>query len=219
MGTRVDAVPRIECFIDVFHHTQERAQIRPDITPAELVQAIIDEFAGEISYLGRNASAYTIWLMEEERELDPGQRVDAQIRPGVRLALREREKPRPPGAHLLARPFYLREINHGYIYKVPWLPAIIGRPDPSLAENELVLVDLHDLPNGARVSRRHVRLLERDGEIFVERCARNSVTLLRAEGGEESLENHLLPLHPGDKIRLDRSQILLEALFPEPRAA
>lgn len=219
MGTRVDAVQRIECFIDILHHTQERALIRPDIMPPELVQAVIEEFAGEMHLLGRNASAYTIWLLDEEKELDPGRQVGAQVRPGARLALRERERPRPPGAQPLVRPFYLREINQGYLYKVPWLPAIIGRPDPGLAENELVLVDLHDLPNGARVSRRHVRLLERDGEIFAERCARNPVTLLRAGGGEENLADHLLPLRPGDKIRLDRSQILLEVLLPEPNEA
>jgi hypothetical protein len=204
---------RIECTIDVLSRPQQRAMARRDITPVEMVQAIVDEFSEEIPHLGRNIAAYQITQIDTGHILEMETPLDRQIRSGARLALQERTTKQPPGTKPLTRPFYLREVTQAYVYKINWLPAFIGRTDPSMQDNATVAVDLQNLPNGMRISRRHVRLLERDGVIYLELYSRNPVTLIRAEGSRETLQDRPLVLKHGDIIKLERSNISLQAIF------
>lgn len=204
---------RIECTVDVLNHPQQRAMARKDITPLEMVQAIVDEFSEDIPYLGRNIGAYQIYHLDTGQALEMETPLERQIRSGARLALQEKSTRQPPDTKLLTKPFYLREVNQAYVYKIQWLPAFIGRIDPSAKDNAQVAIDLQNLPNGMRISRRHVRMMERDGVIYLELNARNPVTLIRADGSTEQLQDRPLVLKPGDTIKLDRSNIALQAIF------
>lgn len=210
-----DTGKRIECFIDVFNLAGQRALVRREITPSEIIQAVIDEFADEIVYLGKNATSYQICRGDDGNPLDISIPVEKQIRTGDKLVLTEKAQGRPAEAKALPNPFYLREVSHGYVYKIPWLPAIIGRSDPNMSENEMVAVDLQNLASGVRVSRRHVRMLTRDGVIYLELCSRNPASLIRAtDGNREELQEHrLLALHHGDRLKLERSDVTLQVIF------
>lgn len=214
-----DTDERIECFIDVFNLPGQRALARKVISTAEMVQAIIDEFSGEIAYLGKNAASYQICQRDNGHPLDASRPLGEQVQTGSRLVLVEKTKRQPRESELLPNPFYLREMSHGYVYKIPWLPAIIGRSDPSMSENEMVAVDLQNLASGVRVSRRHLQMLVRDGVVYLELCSRNPATLIRAsDGSKEELQEHrLLALHHGDTLKLERSDVMLQVIFqPEP---
>lgn len=208
-----EATQRIQCFIDVLDRERQRALVRKDVLPEELVKAVIDEFSSEIVYLGKNTDAYSICLRETGRELDPKAVLDEQIGDDAQLALTEKEGSIPKGATALPVPFYLREQSQGFVYKIRWLPAIIGRFDPNENESELVAVDLQNTPNGMRVSRRHVRMLIRDGVVYLELQSRNPASLIRTDGNRENLEGQLLAFRHGDILKLDRSGVTLQALF------
>jgi len=207
---------RIECFIDVLDsHPKQRALARNGITPVELIEAVIAEFSEEIPYLGKNAASYKVCRRDNGRvlDLDVAIPLEKQVGAGSHLALMEVERKQPPKTKLLSTPFYLRETKHGYVYKIQWLPAFIGRTDPSMSDNEVVAVDLHNLTTGMAVSRRHVRFFERDGIIYLELCSRNPVTLVRSDGSKEELGERPLVLKQGDALKLERSRISLQALF------
>lgn len=93
------------------------------------------------------------------------------------------------------------------------MPAIIGRADTNLPENELIGVDLAAHPAGLRVSRRHARLIERDGHYLVERLSPNPIAISNGTGQTIDVAQAPVPIHHGDTLLLVRSQIALTFLI------
>jgi hypothetical protein len=209
---------RLELFIDVLEHTNQRALALATITPPELVAAIIDEFQ-ELSYLARTPAAYQLVKAEDRSLLDNDRPLNRQVAAKQRLILVEAEPPLPPGAQRPSRPIYLRDQD-GAVYKLHWLPAIIGRPDPAQPHNDLIAVNLAEHSQGQRVSRRQAQISEEQGRFYLESLSQNQTTLRPQQGAAASLSPHTrLPLQHGDTIFLDLSQIALTFLVREKEGA
>lgn len=199
---------RLELLIDVGDLPAQRALARAELTPPELVAAVLEEFR-EIQSLGDRPEAYCLVRQAGGEPLDEQRPLGAQLSNGDHLALAERLPPLPAGAVRPAQALYLRERETGRVYRLAWLPALIGRPDASLPDNELIAVDLSDHPAGQRVSRRHALISERDGQYQVERLSPNPVALIDSAGRTIALEQAPLPIQHGDTLLLERSQIAL----------
>jgi hypothetical protein len=202
----------IELRVDVFDRTNQRAQVLSELKPSELVNAILQEFGDELDYLGANPEAYWLRKAREDARLDDQQSLGEQVREGEHLVLEETDRSLPGHAHRPSRLIYLQEPSTQQAYKILWLPAIIGRKDPELPDDELVAVDLTSHPGGSRVSRRHLRIWEEDGDYYIQAASANRATLVRNKGeeipvpagsGKERLSSQ-------DIIRLDRSGIALK---------
>jgi hypothetical protein len=207
----------LELRIDVFDQLNQRAQVLAELRPPELISAILEEFGDELDYLGGDPDAYWLRKARENERLDDEQPLADLVRTGEHLVLEETEPDLPDNTHRPPQPIYLQDGTTQHAYKIPWLPAIIGRPDPELPENELVAVDLSTHQGGSRVSRRHLRLWEENGEYYVQAASANPASLVRDKdleipvpsgGGKERLTAQ-------DIIRLDRSDITLKFIVRE----
>jgi hypothetical protein len=207
----------LELRIDVFDRPNQRAQVLAELKPRELVNAILEEFGDELDYLSADPGVYWLRKARENERLDERQSLAELVRSGDHLVLEEVEPDLPARAQRPSRPIYLQDGATQHAYKLPWLPAIIGRQDPELPEDDLVAVDLSTNSAGSRVSRRHLRIWEENGEYFVQAASANPATLVRDKDGEIPVPSgngreRLLPL---DIIRLDRSQITLKFIARE----
>lgn len=223
--------PRIDLQIDVLSMRKQRAKALPTLTPIELIEAILKEFT-ELEYLGGLPDAYELVYADDRIPLDP----DTPIRQVGRrhhLAMIERKVSPPAGTHCPSQPIYLREINKGVVYALPWLPAIIGRPAdpeklPPNQPNEWLVVDLSPpdeggiYETGRRVARRHAQISELDGQFYIESLSMDMTTTVRDSGENKvklTRETPPQPLHDGDMITLDYSQIVLKFIVrPETQS-
>jgi hypothetical protein len=201
----------VELRIDVLDKLNQRAQVLSELKPSDLISSILEEFGEELDYLGTDPGAYLLRKARESERLDDQKPVGDQVREGEHLVLEEADRTLPSNAQRPSRSIYLQEPSTQQAYKIPWLPAIIGRPDPELPDDDQVAVDLSTHPGGGRVSRRHLRIWEENGEYYIRAASANPATLVRnkdleipvpAGAGKERLA-------PQDIIRLDRSQITL----------
>ena len=207
---------RLELFINLPGQGRQRALALASITPAELVDAVLQEFRGELEYLSDSVADYRLVRAEDRAPLDDGAPLAAQVRDGDDLALEERPREVPQGARPSSKPVYLREQATGMVFRLAWLPAIIGRPDDNLPDNEMLAVNLAPLVSGARVSRRHAQIVEDGGQLFVESLARQNPTIVRAAAGNETrVEDGRVPLSDGDVIYLERSKLALKVIVRE----
>jgi hypothetical protein len=207
---------RLELFINLPGQGRQRALALASITPAELVDAVLQEFRGELEYLSDSVADYRLVRAADHAPLDDGAPLAAQVRDGDDLALEERPREVPQGARPLSKPVYLREQATGMVFRLAWLPAIIGRPDDNLPDNEMLAVNLAPLVSGARVSRRHAQIVEDGGQLFVESLARQNPTIVRAAAGNETrVEDGRVPLSDGDVIYLERSKLALKVIVRE----
>lgn len=207
MGASKD---RIELSIDVLDILAQRALALADLTPAELIGATLKEF-GEIEYLGIDPTDYRLVNAATGHELDGNQPLRTQLGNGDSVKLVEREKPLPSGGRRPDAALYLREMASGRVFKLHWLPAIVGRPDRNLRDNQLLAANLEMFPSGLRVSRRHVMIDYQNGQYGVQ-CMSGNPATLRRPGGESFPLNatgrtHLLA---DDILYLDRSEIALK---------
>src|SRR5690348_10427662 len=131
----------VELRIDVFDRANQRAQVLTDLRPRELIGAILDEFGEELDYLGSDPQLYCLKNRENER-LDDEHSLADLVRNGEHLILDEIEPALPPSTHRPPQPIYLQDGTTQRSFKIPCLPAIIGRQDPELPDNQLVVVDL-----------------------------------------------------------------------------
>jgi len=200
---------RLELTIDVVALPAQRALALASLTPPELVAAALAEFR-ELAYLGDQAAVYQL-LRAGGEPLDEERPLAAQLTGGERLALAERPLAIPQGAAPLRHALYLRERG-GQVFRLPWAPAVIGRPDPGLAGNELIAVNLSAHPAGQRVSRRHAQILERGGQYLVERLSPNPTAVVGDDGQTTPVEDMPVPIGHGDTLLLERSQIALTFL-------
>lgn len=212
MGTGKD---RLDLTIDVLDLPAQHAAALWTLSPQELIAATLQEFR-EIEQLGIDPSDYQLLdaatgAVLDEKPLDALFGKDAK---DVHLKLVEKSASIPRGAQPAPEPIYLREQGTGRVYRIGWLPAIIGRPDRNLPDNQLLAVNLEALPTGLRVSRRHVRLSEQGGRYYVQRMSGNPTMLRRATGETiHLLDASRTPIDHGDVIVLERSQITLKFLL------
>jgi hypothetical protein len=197
---------RLDLRIDVFEKTNQRALALPNLTPPELVEAILQEFR-ELEYLSSNPADYLLLNAKDKTPLDPESQLQQQSLDGGQLILFEKELPLPAGTKRPSHHLYLREQASGKVYKLHWQPAIIGRPDKNQPYNEWIAVSLESHPAGLRISRRQAMITEEGGQYFIESMSRNPTSIKNSEGKTIPVAANKQPLHPGDIIYLDRSNI------------
>lgn len=203
-----------EYCVDVFSLPNQRVQVLPEVTPLQLIAAILAEFR-ELEYVGVEPEAYHL-RVRGGAVLDEQNPLAAQLDAGERLALVENEPPLPGGTRRPPGLIYLREVMTGRTYRLGWLPAIIGRASDLLPQNDRVAVDLSAVPGGLRVSRRHAVITEEAGQYYVQAWSNNPLSLLRGDdvlaltpdAGKHSLTS-------GTLLRLDRSDIRLKFILRE----
>ena len=199
---------RLDLRIDVFDEKQQRALALPDLTPPELVEAVLQEFR-ELPYLGDDPTAYKLVNGADGASLDNEVAISYQVRSGSHLVLQEADSEIPEGAKRPSLTAYLRELVTGQVYRLDWIPAIIGRPDNNQAHNDRVAVNLETYPTGLRVSRRHAQIIENGGQFYIQNLSRNPTHILRCDK-KQSVDNQPLALQDEDTILLDRSNITLK---------
>ncbi len=206
--------PPLELSIDIFEKKNQRARVLPDLVPSELVEAILQEFR-ELEYLGDTPVSYQLLRASDQMLLDDTRALNKQhITDATRLILQEREIPLPEGTQRPTQHIYVREQQTSKVYKLQWLPAIIGRPGQNQAHNDWVAVNLGGHRTGLRVSRRHAQITESRGNYFIESLSSNPTALEDSTGTRTVLEpNARYPLHHGNIIHLERSEIMLKFII------
>lgn len=215
MGASKD---RLELKIDVLDRSAQRAMALAELTPAELIAATLQEFR-DVEYLGIDVADYRLFDATTDQELNGAQPLNTQLGDGAHIRLVERERPVPSGGQRPNAAIYLRELTSGRVYRLHWLPAIVGRPDRNLRDNQLLAANLEMLPSGLRVSRRHAMIGEQDGQYFVQCLSGNPATLRRANGETSSLNTSRTPIGNGDVLYLERSEIALKFIIWDDGAA
>ena len=206
---------RLDLRIDVFDKLAQWAKPLPTLRPPELVDAILQEFQ-ELEYLSDASDDY--YLVQAENEaalLQEDVPLQQQVVNESRLKLLEVERPLPPGTKPPSQAVYLRDVANGKVYKLHWLPAIIGRPDKNQPHDDRIAVDLESYKTGLRVSRRHAQMTEQNGRYFIESLSRNPTTV-KNEAGTEEVGDKKRPLQHGDLIQLERSNIALKFIIRQP---
>ncbi|MCB8977455.1 MAG: FHA domain-containing protein [Ardenticatenaceae bacterium] len=207
---------RFDLRIDIFERKAQWAKPLPTLKPAELVEAILQEFQ-EVEYLSKSATDYYLAQVEDETAvLQEDVSLQEQLPNESRLQLREVERPLPKGTSRPSQAIYVRELVSGKVYKLNWLPAIIGRPDKNQPNDDWIAVDLESYKTGLRVSRRHAQITEQNGRYFIESLSRNPTLLKDAEGNVETVGDEKRPLQHGDTIQLERSNIALKFIVRSP---
>ena len=201
---------RLDLRIDVFDKPAQWAKSLPNLKPPELVDAILQEFQ-ELEYLSNtSADYYLVPADNEEASLQEDVQLAQQVANESRLRLLEVERPLPEGTKRPSQAIYLRDVANGKVYKLHWLPAIIGRPDKNQPHDDRIAVDLESYKTGLRVSRRHAQITEQNGRFFIESLSRNPTTVKNEEGSVEEVGDKKRPLQHGDFIQLERSNIVLK---------
>lgn len=205
---------RLELLVDIFTQPAQRAQPLANLTVRQFIEAILTEFA-EIEYLGTNSESYELQRVATGEVLDFNAPLQGQVQAGEHVRLEERDPPQPTGTWRPSHGIYLRERDERgarRVHRIGWVPAFVGRP-ASNDSDSLLAVNLQHSPTGMRVSRRHLRVFEHQGQYFIEMVSDNPTTLLR----DGMPPYPLTPEHPteiraGDVIQFDRSGIYLRFL-------
>lgn len=205
---------RLKLRVDVFEQTNQLARPLPDLTPPEFIEAILQEFR-ELEYLSDSPADYALLNADDQSPLLAEEKLNQQLPNEGRLVLVEAETPLPNSTKRPTHPIYLREQVSGKVYKLHWLPAIIGRPDKNQALNDQVAVDLERYKTGLRVSRRHAQITEKDGQYFIHSLSRNPTALKNGDGDILPVTEEKRPLTNGDIIHLERSNIALKFIIRE----
>jgi hypothetical protein len=200
---------RFDLRIDVFEEEDQWAKPLPSLKPAELIAATLQEFR-ELEYLSGNPNDYLLVRKEDMTPLDPVEPLAAQLSNGASLVLLEQERPLPLGTKRPSHPIYLRDQTSGKVFQIPWVPAIIGRPDPNQAHDDWLAVNLESYPSGLRVSRRHAQITEKNGRFYIHSLSRNPAIIKKADGSETAVSEAPAPLSNGDTVFLERSNITLK---------
>lgn len=220
---------RIEVMVDVLDHPNQRALPLANLTAGEFIAAILQEFR-DIEYVGIDPSDYRL-LRSDNGEVNPDHELGAELAAPVaatavraadaagdsnpeaalpHLRLVECVRKTPPNAQPAAARLYLREEATGRVYRLAWLPAIIGRSDPAVLADALVAANLEPLPTGLRVSRRHIRIVEAGTHLYAECLSNNPASVRRAGGVTIPLGRTRQEIVSGDVLYLDRAEIALK---------
>lgn len=205
---------RLDIRIDVFEKEDQWAKPLSSLKPPELVSAIFQEFR-ELEYLSGNPDDYFLMNKEDAVPLNPDEPLQKQVSNNAHLVLQEQEQPIPFGTKPLSNPVYLREQSSGNVYKLNWMPAIIGRPDSNQAHDDWLAVNLEVYPTGLRVSRRHAQITEENGRYYIKSLSNNPTILKNEANGETPIGNTPMPLANNDVLFLERSNISLKFIIRE----
>ena len=201
---------RLDLRVDVFEKPAQWAKPLPTLKPPEFVDAILQEFQ-ELEYLSDTSADYRLVPADDEAaSLQEDVQLAQQVANESRLKLLEVERPLPPGTKQPSQAIYLRDVASGKVFKLHWLPAIIGRPDKNQPHDDRIAVDLESYQTGLRVSRRHAQITEQNGRFIIESLSRNPTTVKNEEGAVEEVGDKKRPLQHGDLIQLERSNITLK---------
>lgn len=200
---------RLDLLIDVLDLKEQRANVVGDLYPSNLIEATLQEFTDDLSHLGKSASAYRFFKLDDNNELNGDEPLGAQLENNERLVLKEWTPPLPAEAQTVDQALYLSDETTSEVYKLSWFPAIIGRPDASRPENELVAINLETHQYAQRVSRRHVKISHEENQFWVESMSSNATELIR-NGETLPVTDEKQVLEMGDIIQLKRSKISLK---------
>jgi hypothetical protein len=209
---------RLELQIDIFEKAGQRALALPELTPPELVGSILQEFR-ELEYLSDSPADYQLFKAADKSPLDNEGLLQSQVSNSERLVLVELMAPLPPGTERPSDKIYLRELSSGKVFKLSWLPAIIGRPDKNQPFDDRLAVNLETFETGLRVSRRQAMITEEDGQYFVESMSRNPTSIKNGEEQIIPVTSKKQLLQPGDVIQLERSNIALKFIMRSGKKA
>lgn len=190
--------------------------VLPTLTPPELLGAIIEEFRGT-PHLIPNPAAYRLTRADTGTLLDDELPLARQLGPQLACRLHEYCPPLPQGAVPMGLRIYLREQIHGTVYPLHWQPALIGRPDDKLLDNDLLAVNVAAYTTGLRVSRRHAQVISEAGQVYLENLGQNATHVTAVQGTPVEVTGRQL-LSDGAMIELVRSQIKLMVIM-RPRVA
>lgn len=205
---------RFDLAVDIFGDVQQ-ALVLHGLAPTDLVRSIIQEFR-EVDHLLSDPAAYKLVRSDTEADLDDDRPLDKQLAPRTQIKLVERPLQAPSGAQPLGRQIYLREQSRNTVYLIGWQPAIIGRVDANVLQNELVAVDLSGYTGELLVSRRHAQIVARGTQVVLENLSSNPTRITRADGSSTDLKGQHQIQHD-DLIELVRSQIKLRVIIrPNP---
>lgn len=200
---------RLDLLIDVFELKAQSARVLDSLKPAELIKAVLAEFQ-ELDYLGRSVGDYQLLRTDSNAPLNEAQSLGEQLLRNDHLTLTERSLAKPAGAERPNQHLYLRDLATGSVYKLNWLPAIIGRWDEAQPNNNLLAVNLDGHAAGQRVSRRHAMIGAEQGGYWIESLSANATTVANNGETPSPIGSDRQPLQPGDLIRLERSGIVLK---------
>ncbi|MFV9504541.1 MAG: FHA domain-containing protein [Oscillochloridaceae bacterium umkhey_bin13] len=198
---------RLTLWIDVFEQPRQQALVLPHLTPPQLIEAILREFARDLAYLSEQPADYQ--LRAQGKPLRDDQPLSEQVSNETSLVLHERSGPVPSGTVAAPDAIYLLEQRTGQLSKLRWLPAIIGRSGGSLPNDIPLALDLGPYPNGLRVSRRHAEIRAAAGAYQIVSLARhNPIVLIRSDQPPLTLDGQPHPLRHDDQIRLPNSELI-----------
>lgn len=207
-------VTRLELSIDVFDRLEQRALVLPTISRTDLVSSILQEFS-ELDFLGDSPNEYQLIKSADNMPLvDDKALNEQQLANGQRLRFVEHEPVIPEDAHAPTKSIYLRNLRSGKVYKLHWVPAIIGRIDPDASDNDQLAVNLEADQVGLRVSRRHASIVEEDGQFYVTSLSQNPTSIQDSDGNIATI-NRRWKLQNGNIIHLDRSGISFKFIVRE----
>lgn len=196
---------RTELLIDILDLKAQKALLLPDVTGRQLIRQILDEYA-ERRYLSDEVGDYR--LTKDGRPLDLSRPLSEQTENGSFIRFEERPVDTPLGAYPTPVLAYLKELDSGDLYRVRWVPGLIGRYDGQKVDNPLMVADMQSHPAGLRVSRRHARFIDRNERLVLESTSDNGTMIKKADGREIAIPNgEFLELEDGDVIVLTRSNI------------
>ena len=213
------STPRVTLKIDVFEKPEQTAQALKELTPTQLIGAILAEYR-ELEYLSDNPADYRLVRADNGLPLDNNFALDDETGYEMHLLSEAVNTYRPEGCQRPKYPIYLRELRSGKAYKIHWHTAIVGRSSEGQPFNRRIAVDLRNFPTGLRVSRRHLHIEEEGDNYILDIVSNNPVTLIR--DNQEVIAGAMhgrIPLHNGDTIRLDRSEIQLKFIARSPTPA
>jgi hypothetical protein len=198
-------MPRIILTISspVFDEDQE-VSIRENLPARTLMAEIMKEF-------NLNDGNYSLRFQDNNRPVDLDKTLEQSgVQTGAALSfnLERRVPARPIAASTVdpnaRRPItgtvraFVREESTGTVYDIRFQPAIIGRPDANNpASNENLAVNLGNLEASKSVSRHHARIMEQNGQYYLEPIAESNPTMLN--GGVVRLGERRV-LETGDAI-------------------
>lgn len=205
---------RLDIRIDVFEKEDQWAKPLSSLKPPELISSIFQEFR-ELEYLSGDSDDYVLVNKADASPLDPEKPLKGQVSNNAHLVLQEQEQPIPPGTKPLSNPVYLREQTSGKVYKLNWMPAVIGRPDSNQVHDDWLAVNLETYPTGLRVSRRHAQITEENGRYYIKSLSNNPTIIKDESGNDKPIGDTLTPLANNDVFFLERSNISLKFIIRE----
>ncbi len=183
-------------------------EIQRKVTPRYLVQAIIDEF-NEVTHLIRDPAAYYLDQGQDGTRLDDNDPLLEQLGNQYTCRLVEVEQEFPPHAQPMHRRIYLREQGSNRVIRLAWQPAIIGRSDEKLSDNDLIACKLSNY----NVSRRHAQIVIDGQQVLIESLAPKNPLHVISPNTPPIPVNGRYPIKNGDTIELVRSKIKLQVII------